>query len=103
MAARARIYQQPKTAMQSGQANTHEWILEFEPAEPRRADPLMGWIGSADTRAQLRLRFDSQEEAVAYATRNGLACDIELPRVRRFRPKAYADNFRNDRPDNWTH
>lgn len=103
MSAKARIYQQPKNAMQSGMAGTQDWVLEFEQSEARRADPLMGWIGSADTQAQVRLKFDSRDEAVAYAERNGIAFSEELPRARRFRPKAYADNFRNDRPDNWTH
>ena len=50
---RARIYQQPKTAMQSGQANTHDWILEYGQSEQRIQDPLMGWFGSGDTRSQL--------------------------------------------------
>ena len=103
MTIRARIYQQPKTAMQSGTAGTQDWVLDFAPSEARRADPLMGWIGSADTQSQVRLRFDSREDAVAYAERRGLAYDIELPRPRRFRPKAYADNFRFGRHENWTH
>ena len=103
MAARARIYQQPKTAMQSGRAGTAEWMLEFEPTEARRADPLMGWIGSADTQAQVRLRFDTREEAVAYAERAGLHYDVELSRVRKFVPKSYSDNFRFGRSENWTH
>ncbi|MBU6497872.1 MAG: ETC complex I subunit [Rhodospirillales bacterium] len=100
---RARIFRQPKTAMQSGQAGTHEWVLEFPPAEPSRADALMGWIGSADTRAQVRLKFATRDEALAYAAREGLACDVELPRERAMRPKAYADNFRFGRSENWTH
>jgi hypothetical protein len=103
MVARARIYQQPKTAMQSGRAGTAEWILEFEPTEARRADPLMGWIGSADTRAQVRLRFETREEAVSFAEREGLQYDVELPRVRKFVPKSYSDNFRFGRSENWTH
>ena len=103
MAAKARIFQQPRNAMQSGQAGTHDWILEFEQSEPRRADPLMGWIGSADTQVQVRLKFDNRDEAVAYAEKNGLAFAVELPQARRIRPKAYADNFKNDRAENWTH
>jgi len=103
MSNRARIYQQPKTAMQSGQAGTEDWVLDFEPSEPRRADPLMGWIGSGDTQAQVRLRFDTREEAVAYAEKRGLPYEVELPNPRRFRPKAYADNFRVGRFENWTH
>ena len=100
---KARIYQQPRNAMQSGQANTHDWVLEFEPSEPRRPDPLMGWSGSADTQAQVRLRFDSRDEAVAYAEASGLSFDVELPRAKRYRPKAYADNFKFTRAENWTH
>ncbi len=103
MPSKVRIFQQPKNAMQSGQANAQEWVLEFEPSEPRRADPLMGWIGSADTQAQVRLKFDSRDEAVAYAEKKGLNYGVELPQVRKFRPKAYADNFKNNRPENWSH
>jgi len=100
---RARIYQPPKNAMQSGRAGTHHWVLEFEPAAPRRADPLMGWIGSADTQAQVRLFFENREEAVTYAKKQGIAYDLELPHERRVKPKAYADNFRYGRREMWTH
>src|SRR3546814_14859488 len=48
----ARIYQRAKNAMQSGRARAEEWLLEYEPSEPRRADPLTGWGGSGDTRRQ---------------------------------------------------
>jgi ETC complex I subunit conserved region len=100
---RARIYQPPKTAMQSGRAGTHQWVVEFEPSAPRVPDPLMGWIGSSDTQAQVRLHFNTREEAVAYAEKCGIAYDQELPQARRVKPKAYADNFRFGRIENWTH
>jgi hypothetical protein len=100
---RARIYQVPKNAMQSGRAKTDDWVLEFEPAEQRRPDPLMGWIGSGDTQAQVRLVFATCEEAVAYAEREGIAHVVELPRRPVIRPKAYSDNFRAGRIENWTH
>jgi hypothetical protein len=102
MSSRARIFRKPKTAMQSGQAG-REWTLEFNPSEKRRADPLMGWIGSGDTLAQLRLHFDSREEAVAYAEREGVLFDVELPRERVVKPKSYSDNFKFGRTENWTH
>ena len=89
--------------MQSGQARTHVWVLEFPQASRRVADPLMGWIGSRDTQAQVRLTFETQDEAVAYATENGLAYSVELAQERRFKPKAYADNFKFGRSENWTH
>ncbi len=100
---RARIYQPPKNAMQSGRAGTHHWVMEFEPAAPRLPDPLMGWIGSTDTQAQVKLTFENCEEAVAYAEKHGVAYDVELPQERRVKPKAYADNFRFGRREMWTH
>jgi hypothetical protein len=100
---RARIYQPPKNAMQSGRAGTEQWVLEFEPSERRLADPLMGWIGSGDTQSQVRLTFATQAEAVAYAAKHGVAYDLELPQIRQIKPKAYADNFRFGRMENWTH
>jgi hypothetical protein len=103
MATRVRIFEQPKSAMQSGRAGTTEWVLEFEPTEARRADPLMGWIGSADTQTQVRLRFETREEAIAFAEREGFQCEVELPHQRKVLPKSYADNFRFGRSENWTH
>ncbi|MGD0107506.1 MAG: ETC complex I subunit [Rhodopila sp.] len=100
---RARIFQPPKTAMQSGWANTKDWELEFVPTHGRRADPLMGWTGGGDTQTQVKLFFDTQEEAVAYAERAGIQYDVELPQARRIKPKAYADNFKYSRIENWTH
>ena len=98
-----RIYQPAKTAMQSGRANTRQWILEFEPAERRELDPLMGWTSSGDTSRQLRLKFDSREEAVAYAQQRGLAYVLIEQADRKMKPKSYSDNFRFDRIGRWTH
>ena len=100
---RARIFQQPKTAMQAGMAGTEEWVLEFESAAPGRQDPLMGWFGSRDTQSQVRMRFPTREDAVAYASRNEVAYDLELPLPRGSKPKVYADNFKYGRMENWTH
>ena len=103
MALRARIYRQPKTAMQSGRAGTQEWVLDFEPSATSVPDPLMGWNGNGDTQTQVRLLFDTSAEAVAYAEKAGLGYDVELPRERKFVPKSYSDNFRFGRIENWTH
>ncbi|MGE5266055.1 MAG: ETC complex I subunit [Deltaproteobacteria bacterium] len=98
-----RIYKPAKTAMQSGEGRTREWILEFEPAAPRQIDPLMGWTSSTDTRQQVKLAFETKDEAIAYATRNGLAYTVVEPTSRKPLRKAYADNFKFGRPGNWTH
>lgn len=101
---RVRIFQRPKTAMQSGQAGAGLWVLEFAFNRPEVNDPLMGWWGRGDTHDQVRLRFGSREEAVAYADKNGYGYDIEIPPVPATRkPKVYADNFRFGRSENWTH
>jgi hypothetical protein len=63
----------------------------------------MGWTSSSDTRAQVRLEFDSKEEAVAYAQRNGLPFTVSEPKPRKPIRKSYADNFRFGRIGTWTH
>ena len=105
MTQKARIYRAPKSAMQSGRANTQDWVLQYEPAEPKRIDPLMGWFGSGDTRAQVRLAFPTAEAAVAYAEGKGIAYEVEhAPIVHtEIKPRSYADNFRFGRSENWTH
>ena len=90
----ARIYQRVKNAMQSGRANTSRWILEFEPGEQQRPDPLTGWAGSGDTSNQLRLGFPTLEAAKAYAEREGLAFHVIPAPERKLKLQAYADNFR---------
>ncbi len=90
----ARIYQRPKNAMQSGKALLDDWILEFAPAEARRADPLMGWTGSGDTQVQVVLTFGSQGEAQAYAQKHGIAAHVSSTPPRRLKLQTYADNFR---------
>lgn len=72
----ARIYQQPKNAMQSGRFGTQSWFLEFEPREAKRPDPLMGWAGSGDTRQQLKLRFPDVDAAKAYAAKYGIDAHV---------------------------
>lgn len=90
----ARIFQRPKNAMQSGKALLGQWILEFAPAEARKADPLMGWTGSGDTQSQVQLKFASQAEAEAYAARYGIEAEVHSTPPRRLKIQAYADNFR---------
>jgi len=99
----ARIYKPAQTAMQSGPARTKEWVLEYEPETPREIDPLMGWTSSRDMKSQISLAFDTQEEAIAYAERNGIPYRVTEPNPRRPVRKAYADNFRFGRKGSWTH
>ncbi len=101
---RVRIFQRPKTAMQSGLAGTGNWVLEFAFNRPEVNDPLMGWWGRGDTHDQVRLRFNTREDAIAYAEKNGYGYDVEISPARsKPKPKVYADNFRYGRSENWTH
>lgn len=90
----ARIYQRPKNAMQSGKALLDQWILDFAPAEARKADPLMGWSGSGDTQTQVQLKFGSLAEAQAYAAKHGIVATVHATPPRRMKLQSYADNFR---------
>ncbi len=90
----ARIYQKLKNAMQSGRSGTDAWILEFEPAQAKRADPLMGWAGSGDTRQQVSLTFASLDAAKAYAAKKGIGYSVVAPPQKLLKLQAYADNFR---------
>jgi len=97
MTQQVRIFRPSKTAMQSGRGKIHQWLMEFETNAPNRVEPLMGWTSGADTRNQLRLRFESREEAEAYAAARGLTAVVLEPQERTLKPKSYADNFRPER------
>ena len=98
----ARIFKPAKNAMQSGRAQTNQWRLEYEPEQPRAIEPLMGWTSSGDMKQQLTLHFDTQEEAVAYCKRHGIAYQVSEPREPARRTMAYADNFAFTRKEGWT-
>ena len=61
---KVRIFQPAKTAMQSGRRNTKRWVIEFEPNSQKKIDPLMGWVSSEDTRGQVRVYFDTKDDAI---------------------------------------
>lgn len=98
----ARIYKPAKSAMQQGQSKK-DWTLEYEPEQPRSIDPLMGWTSSGDMKAQVRLKFDTMDEAVAFAQRNGIPYRLEEPKPSRRRILSYSDNFAPTRVVPWSH
>ncbi|MDO5621960.1 MAG: ETC complex I subunit [Paracoccus sp. (in: a-proteobacteria)] len=102
---RARIYQPARNAMQSGTAKTKGWVLDFPAADARDIDPLMGWTSSDDTQSQVRLRFGSLDEALAYAKENSIEAEVltSHKRAANIRPRGYGENFATDRRAPWTH
>lgn len=92
----ARIYQPPKSATQSGQANAGGWILEFIADSPYTVDCLMGWTSESDTKgSQVKLKFKDMESAVKYAKSKGMNYEVIVrhenmaPRI-----KSYSSNFK---------
>jgi len=90
----ARIIEEQRKTTQSGKAGQGRWTLEFERQQPQRADPLTGWNGSGDTATQVRLKFNSKEEALAYAERKGFAVHLVPAAPVEMKFQTYADNFR---------
>ncbi len=89
-----RIFQRPRSTMQSGRARTGQWLLVYPRGEAQRHDPLTGWQGSGDTATQVELSFASEAAAIAYADAQGYLYRIERLPPKTLKLQAYADNFR---------
>ena len=101
---RARIFQRSRTATQSAMADVGSWVFEFQPTDREVNDPLTGWWGSRNTEGQVHLRFDTKDAAIAFADSKGVQYDLKIPPVPKAPvPKVYADNFKYNRIENWTH
>lgn len=90
----ARIIENDRKTTQSGKAKAGRWLLEFEREQAMRADPLTGWSGSGDTNTQVRIVFDTKDEAIAYATRKGFDTHLVPAAPVALKLQTYADNFR---------
>jgi len=95
--ANARIYRPSSNIMQSGKAQADQWVLEYEPTDRKTPDSLMGWSGSSDLHQQIKLTFDSCDEAQAYADRAGIDAEVTLPTPTKKIYRNYADRFAVDR------
>jgi hypothetical protein len=103
---KARIFQKPKSAMQSGNTGwgkSAPWVMEPVRQHKASADTLMGWQSSGETMKTLHLSFETLDAAMAYANTNNIET-IVIPAPQRHRKfKAYADNFDFNRKQSWTH
>jgi hypothetical protein len=99
----AKIYRPAKTAMQSGKAKTHLWVLEFDAEAPRKIDPIMGYTSTTDMQQQVKLTFETRELAEAYAQRKAIEYRVILPKEAQRQVVSYTDNFRFTRTQPWTH
>lgn len=80
--------------MQSGIAKSKQWVIECILPSARQPESLMGWTSSEDTLNQLKLKFDSADDAVAYAKEQGWEYTVHVAQTKRVRPRNYGDNFR---------
>lgn len=53
----------------------------------------MGWQSSADFMQGTHLNFESKEDAIRFANKQGYEFFVQEPNERRIIPKAYADQF----------
>lgn len=90
---KAKIYIPTKTAMQSGKAKTKNWVLEYLPQERKLVDNLMGWQGSGDMLQEVKLKFESKEEAINFANNNQIEFEVVEPKTKKLIIQQYADNF----------
>ena len=101
----ARIFKASKTAMQSGTGNADQWFLEFDQNDHKPIDQVMSWIGSSDTSSQIKLKFETKEEAIQYAKTNNVLFFIDAGTEKKMniRKNGYGDNFDYNRKRPWTH
>ena len=98
-----KIYKPSKTAMQSGIGNTKKWLAEYISDEDNVKDSLMGWNSSFDTQSQIRVFFETREQAIALVKKNKYQFFVEEPKIKKIKPKSYASNFDINRKEPWTH
>ncbi|MBN9347424.1 MAG: ETC complex I subunit [Devosia sp.] len=99
----ARIYRPAPNAMQSGRGKSKKWVLAHEQATAKQIEPLMGYTATTDTQVQVRLSFDTLDEAESYARTNGIPYSVQPPHSSTPKRSSYPDNFRFDRKTPWTH
>ncbi len=66
------------STMTTGDLQNYQWQLTWKHAN-RWTNPLMGWSSSADPQAQVKLNFDSKEDAIHFAKKNGWKFETRAP------------------------
>ena len=98
-----KIYKPSKSSMQSGLAKTKKWIAEYIKEKDTIKDSLMGWNSSLDTKEQIKMLFETKEQAIEWSKKNNEQFIVIEPKERKIKPKNYASNFDMKRKEPWTH
>ena len=91
----ARIFSTLKSTAQAGRAKQGQWTLEVSGTPGSIRDLETAWNSTADTLRQIALKFNSLEEARAFADRHQLRYTIETTKSASPRRRTYAENFRH--------
>ena len=87
------IFKPTKSAMQSGLSNTKKWCLSNSEIDENYVSSKFCWIGSTNPEKQIKLFFDSLEDAENFATKNKYKYEIIQPKKRKVLKKSYSKNF----------
>ena len=98
-----KIYKPTKTSMQSARNKTKKWLVEYVDKNSEEKDSLMGWNSSLDTQNQIKIFFETKEQAIAWAKNNNYQFYVEEPKIKKIKLKSYASNFSINRKEPWTH
>ena len=98
-----KIYKPSKSSMQSGKGNSKKWLAEYVSEIDTFRDHLMGWNSSIDTKSQIKIFFNTKEQAINWATKNKFQYFVIEPYTKNTKPKSYASNFDINRKVPWTH
>ncbi len=85
--------------MQSGLAKSGGWLIEYDVQSARAPEALMGWVSSEDTLNQVRLKFPTQEAAIAHAEKEGWEYVVVPSHQKNIKPRNYGDNFKYRPPE----
>jgi len=88
------IYKPTRSASQSGTAATQKWVLSFVHNGTRKIEPVMGWTSTKDTMQEVMLKFNSQEEAEAYAKQHNIEYQLIPNQKHKMILRSYASNFK---------
>ena len=87
-----RISKPVKSNMQSGDGK-QKWILEFC-SKDIFIEPFMGRTASKNMDSEIKIEFDSKEDAINFASKKNYSYELIEPKTPKMIKKTYANNFR---------
>ena len=82
-----KIYKPTKSSMQSGLGRTKLWLAEYISDSDNVKESLMGWNSSLDTKEQIKIFFDTKEQAIEWSIKNNQQFIVVEPKERKIKPK----------------